>query len=427
MRCVLTNFGTTGDLQPFLALATELRRRGHVPLLAFPGCMQERIQQLGFEFAALGPESILVPRELNHILLTDPQASSLYRRAYDLLRPLFDVLPQTIHRLQEICRGADLLISGPAQPAARIVHELTGIIWVSIQFSHFGGTGMPGLRQASADLINPIRQKYGLPAISDPLTHDANSPCLAIYAVSRHLRPRLEHWPPHYQITGFFYLDEDAPFPDEELRTFIQHGEPPVVVSFGSMGESASSGFMDVILQALAIARCRAVVQKAGHGWKSATRRSDCILMVGYVPHQWIFPRAACIVHHGGAGTAAAVFRAGVPSIFVPHGDAYDQTYWAQLAEDYGCSGPALRRDELDAANLGRAILETCRDSQRRRAAVDLSRKIRREEGVHLAVRLIEEMACQRGIDAGTTDDEPVRILGAQARRAAALARKSHC
>jgi len=413
MKCILTNFGTTGDLQPFLALATELCRRGHFPVLAFPRCMERRVRDFGFEFIALGPDSAHIPQEINRILLTDTQASTSCERAADLLRPLFEALPESVSRLQEICRDADLLISGPAQPGARMVHELTGIAWVSVQLSHFGGGGMPGLRQASAELINPLRRTYGLPALSDPLTHDANSPLLSLYAVSQHLRALPQDWPAYYKITGFFYLEEAAPGPQENLRKFVEAGEPPIVVTFGSMGNSVPQEFMEMILEALIYKGWRVVIQHNSDICMSEKCNSENVFVAGFVPHLWLFPKAACIVHHGGAGTAAAVFRSGVPSVFVPHGHAYDQTYWAHLAQDYGCSGSPLPFHELDASKLVCAISDNLCDPRLRTAAVELSKKISREEGVRCAVRWIEKMASDQGCGEDELDSAGPRVTAA--------------
>jgi sterol 3beta-glucosyltransferase len=84
-------------------------------------------------------------------------------------------------------------------------------------------------------LINPFRAEYGLPPLRHPLTHDANSPQLALYAMSRHVFPPPPGWPAHYHMTGYFFLDDESYRPDPALAEFLKEGEPPVVITFGSM------------------------------------------------------------------------------------------------------------------------------------------------------------------------------------------------
>ena len=57
----------------------------------------------------------------------------------------------------------------------------------------------------------------------------------------------------------------------------------------------------------------RAVRPRAAHEQAVNGRRGRA----GAVPHRWLFPRASAVIHHGGAGTTAAVMRAGVPSAVV--------------------------------------------------------------------------------------------------------------
>jgi sterol 3beta-glucosyltransferase len=117
-----------------------------------------------------------------------------------------------------------------------------------------------------------------------------------------------------------------------------------------------------------------------------------------FVPHDWLFPRAACIVLHGGAGTAAATFRSGVPGIFVPHGDCYDQRYWAQLAEEAGCSVSAIQYSELEVPRLAAAIVNSVHNAGLRQAAAALGEKVRKEPGVRHAARLIKEFVASVGL-----------------------------
>jgi sterol 3beta-glucosyltransferase len=388
MRAVLTNFGSVGDLQPFLALATEIRRYGHVPVLAFSPYFRPRVEDLGFDFVPIGPDLHDVQNEANEALRSMPISEHEMR---GILSPLVAALPQAFSELNEACRGADVLISGPAQPAARMVHERSGIPFVSVQFSHFGGVGSPALQKASAALINPFRARLGLAPLPNPLTIDANSPQLAIYAMSRHVRPPHPDWPPHYHMTGYFFFDDDRWQPDPELVDFIESGDRPIIINFGSVTYDDPDWVTRVLFEAVELVGCRAVIQQ---GWSGIGkgRLPKGVLAIGYVPHYWLFQRAKCIVHHGGGGTAGAVFRSGVPSIFVPHGLLHDQTYWAELAQELGCASQPIPIFMLTAERLAAAIKSVIDSPDYYLHAGALAEQIRSEPGVRMAWHLIEKL-----------------------------------
>jgi sterol 3beta-glucosyltransferase len=396
MRAVLTNFGTTGDLQPFLALAIELRRHGHEPVMAFSPHFAPRVARLGLNMIPIGPDLSETQNQVNALMMVEPDSAAQLRSSFT---PLVAALPQMFEELRAACQSADVLISGPVQPAARMVHETMGLPFVSVQVSHFGGIGTPALQEASASLINPFRLRHGLPPLQHPLTIDANSPQLALYAMSRHIRPPQADWPTHYHLTGFFFLDDEEEPSDPALHQFLAAGEPPVVVTFGSMSmtHGEPEALTDLLLKAVRLAGCRAIIQSGGEESRRHRLPPD-VMTVGYVPHGWLFPQAACVVHHGGGGTAGAVFRSGVPSVFVPHGHLFDQHYWAALGLELGCAAASIPYSQLTAARLAAAISRTLADPHYSQAAAALGRKIAAEQGVRRARLLIEQLISRIGL-----------------------------
>ncbi|HKX32881.1 MAG TPA: glycosyltransferase [Blastocatellia bacterium] len=391
MRAVLTNFGTLGDLQPFLALAIEMKRHGHAPVLAFSPYFRARVESLGLDFVPIGPDLRDLQNSVNVAIRETPDSDDRMR---EILEPLIATLPQTFSDLTRACLKADVMISGATQPAARMVHETTGTPFVSIQTSHFGGIGSPAIRQASAALINPFRSRLGLEPLRDPLTIDSNSPQLALYAMSRHVRLPQADWPEHYHLTGFFFLDDEPWQPEPELLQFIRSGDRPVIISFGSMTHEDSAQMTNLLLDAVGLAGCRAIIQR---GWSGLGHRQlpKDVLAIDYIPYHWLFPQAKCIVHHGGGGTAGAVFRSGVPSIFVPHGYLHDQTYWAELAHELGCATQPIPLPQLTAERLAAAIKTITESPDCYLKAELLARRIRSEPGVRLARHLIEDLLRQ--------------------------------
>lgn len=402
MRAILTNFGTTGSVHPFFALAVELKRNEHQPVLALSPFFASWAERLGIDFVPIGPDLREVQYDINTAMLEMPDTSEVMR---DLFAPLMPSLPQIFSELRDVCREADVLISGPWQVASPMIHELTGITFVTVQNSHFGGGGTPAFQHATASLVNPFREQMGLGPVRNPLTIDANSTQLVLYNMSRHVRPRPPDWPSYYHMPGYFALDEEWK-PDHALVDFLEANEPPVVFTFGSMTHGDPEALTELILESIERVGCCAVIQ---HGWTGLGKIKvpPHIHATGFVSHDWLFPRASCIVHHGGAGTAGAVFRSGKPSVFVPH--SFDHPLWAELARDIGCAGLPIPFAEISADRLTEAIKTTLEIPAYSRAAADLGEKVRAEQGVVKARRLIEQLVQRVGWSAqeqGTASQE---------------------
>jgi sterol 3beta-glucosyltransferase len=412
MRIVLTNFGTVGDLHPLIALAVALRARGHACVIAYSPGYEWLVGQHDLAFAAIGPDPREAQDAVNRTLIERPHVLASREATYALLEPVMRALPELFEDLRRICEPADLLIAGPAQPAARMVHELTGVPFVSLQFSNFGGAGTPAFQDVSRALINPHRARLGLAPLAQPLTADATSSELAIYAVSRHLFALPPGAPTHHRVTGFFFLDRPGWRADGNLAGFCAAGDPPIAITFGSMPETGAHD-LRTLARVVAHTTNRRVVLQASGARSGIDRASSRVFRTGYVDHHWLFARAACVVHHGGSGTTAAVLRAGVPSVFVPHVYAFDQPYWARLAAAAGCSAPCVAFPDLTAQRLSHAIHRALHDEQGRRGGAAMAEAIDAEGGVDEACRLIEGMMCRQ------TPALAAKVVGAAAGAAA--------
>ena len=394
-RVVITSIGSTGDVQPLLALADELRSAGHELVFALPSMYQNRVQRLGFRFAEIGAGTEL--DAWHKIFARQAEIADPIEQTRYFVEALGPWMPQMFQELCDLCSDADGLISPAFHLAARMAHDATDIPFVSAHFSPFGSKGNKALREVSAPLVNRYRQQAGLPPLDDPLGADSASPQLALYAVSPHIFRPPAGWPSHYHLTGYWFFDEENWQPDSGLAEFIQAGEPPVVVTFGSMPSVDPAALTNLIIAAIKQTGCRAIIQHGGGDLAYSRALPENMHAVDFVPHGWLFARAACVVHHGGAGTTAAAFRAGVPTVVVPH--LLDQPIWAEYARAFGCAGAVIPHAKLTAEQLSAAITQTLSHPRCRHSAARLGEQIRSENGVQTARKLIEQMLSVSAFD----------------------------
>jgi amino acid adenylation domain-containing protein len=374
-----------------LALAAELLRAGHEPILALSPNFEERARDNGIEFVQIGPAMSL--EKIQNIISAQIGNQRPAAQVRHFLEATLPHLPDMCKTLRETCRNADVLIGSPYQFACRIVHETTGIPYVSLHLSQFADLGGSEMREVSASLINPYRVQEGLPSLQDPLGADGNSNQLAIYAVSRYFLQRPPKWPDHYKVVGFFFHDEKDWQPERELEDFYLSGERPVVLSFGSIVHSNPAAITDLVLEAARQAGCRMIIQR-GWGGLGKEELPANIHVTGFAPHAWLFPRAALIVHHGGAGTTASALRAGVPSVVVPH--TLDQPIWAEFARAQACARNVIPFTHLNANRLAAAIRSTLASPQLSLTSAAFGAKISTETGVQTARELIEEFVASQ-------------------------------
>ena len=204
--------------------------------------------------------------------------------------------------------------------------------------------------------------------------------------------PRPADWPATVHVTGYWWPARPPRWqPPDQLVDFLAAGPPPVFVGFGSMTPTHDR-LHDVVAAAVKRAGVRAVVQS---GWAGLRPAGDDILLVGDLPHDWLFPRTAAVVHHAGAGTTGAGLRAGVPAVPVPV--LLDQPFWADRLHRLGVAPQPLPLHELTADTLTDA-LRSCLDRPTYRdRATELARRVRADDGAAVVLSLITQLAGERG------------------------------
>jgi UDP:flavonoid glycosyltransferase YjiC (YdhE family) len=420
LRIVLSNIGTLGDTNPLIALALELKRRGHTPVMALPAVYESRIRPLGLEFHAVRPD-------------IDPNNTILVEMIYDIkngtergLRDfLFPSLRQTYDDLLDAATKpvrADLLLLGELNYAGPIVAEVTGIPWASYVlaplsfFSAFDPPVLPPYpRLARADRFVPgfgrvikrvarfvsrkwpepiytLRNELGLPKGANPLFDAKHSPSLVLALFSRVLGVEQKDWPTNTLITGFCYYDADAgnqALPPN-LEKFVSAGEPPVVFTLGSAAVLAAGDFYEVSAEAAIRLGIRAVLligTDPRNQMKTALPESICV--AEYAPYSELFNRSAMVVHQGGVGTVAQCLRAGKPMLIMPF--SHDQPDNARRILRLKV-GRVIQRGKYSPWRVARKLKQMLDAPRLAERAKSVAQQLASEDGVRTACNALEEL-----------------------------------
>jgi sterol 3beta-glucosyltransferase len=402
VRILIVTAGSRGDVAPFTGLGQRLRQAGHQVALAAHSRFADLVRDCGLEYRALPGD----PVELVRARTAAPSPDA----ARSVFAAFLDELGDGV--LAAAAAGTDLLLTafGPA-PLGRLVAEGLGIPSAGVYLvpglptGEFPPPGWPVAGQSSpadniaagrevltrtgslyAGVLRRLRARLDLPAATAgaPSPPDDWPIC---HGFSPAVVPRPADWPATAQVTGYWWPARPPGWhPPDPLVDFLAAGPPPVFIGFGSMTPD-HEGLPDVVAAAVKRAGVRAVVQS---GWADLVSAGDDILPIGDLPHDWLFPRTAAVVHHAGAGTTGAGLRAGVPAVPVPV--LVDQPFWADRLHRLGVAPHPLPMHELTADTLTDA-LRSCLDRPAfRHRAAELADRIRTEDGPAGVLSLITRL-----------------------------------
>lgn len=351
MRVLLSTIGSRGDVQPLVALAAQLQALGQNVHLCVPPDFRNWIENLGMPVTPVGPE-------LRRLAAASPPANQAPPTPEQRRQMIEGTVATQFETIVAAAQGCDVIVGATAlQIAAPSVAEWMGVPYVFVAYCptvlpspHHPPPvlAMLGDRPASprADysdlweqdgrrwndtwgaILNSYRASLDLAPVSDVRGHVlTNRPWLAA-------DPAVGPWPGSddravFQ-TGAWILPDERPL-SAELETFLEAGEPPVYVGFGSI--RAPQGLSQVMIESARALGRRAIVSRGWGELSLVDEKPDC-LAIGEVNHQVLFKRVAAVVHHGGAGTTTAAARAGAPQVVIPQ--HYDQHYWAERVTRLG-------------------------------------------------------------------------------------------
>jgi UDP:flavonoid glycosyltransferase YjiC (YdhE family) len=207
--------------------------------------------------------------------------------------------------------------------------------------------------------------------------------------ISQHVVPRPADWGDFIYITGYWFPQDEPWAPPADLLAFLEAGSPPVFIGFGSMPIKNPQQTTSIILEALKQSGQRGILHIGWGGLGDQSLPKD-VFKIDYAPYDWLFPRTAMVIHHGGSGTTAYGLRSGVPSCVVSF--VFDQQYWGNRIAGLGAGPVPIRHRRLTVENLREAILLGVNDKNIRQAAVAIGRKIRKEDGVGNALQVIGQL-----------------------------------
>ncbi|HEX2573195.1 MAG TPA: glycosyltransferase [Polyangia bacterium] len=419
MRIAITTFGTEGDIRPFIALTRRLCQAGHDAWLVAPPLYVQRAAENGVPLRAAGRS--WSETELRQAMAAVMHEKHPLRQAGLIFESLADRLIAALPDVIQATRPADVIIHHQIDVtgfAAAEVHRkprITGHLFhgslracgIAPDGRNFGALGnrlmthlLRFLMSRFADApFNRVLAAAGLKPRRPLWAAMSESPLLNLLAISPALVPPDPLWCEQRVVqTGYWFLDTPTYNPPRALTEFMAAGEPPVVVTFGSMVSPDARAQTDAVVGALTRLGRRAILQ-AGWNPLGQTHLPPNFLRVDYVPHDWLFPRAACVVHHGGAGTTAAVTRAGVPHMVVHH--LADQPYWAQLLYQQGLAARPLHHRQLTAERLFDHLATVVDNAGMQGRARALGQRVQAEDGLSQAVAAIEFAVRMRGLRTG--------------------------
>ncbi|KAH8909849.1 UDP-Glycosyltransferase/glycogen phosphorylase, partial [Coniochaeta sp. PMI_546] len=428
LNIVIMVIGSRGDAQPFLKIGKVLKEQyGHRVRIATHPAFRDFVEKdSGLEFFSVGGD----PSELMAFMVKNPgmiptletvKAGDIGRRRAAMaemfegfwractratddekdiqnLKMMGDKEPFVadaiianppsfahIHCAEALGIPLHLMFTFPYTPTEAFPHPLASIKKSNVDPGYTNFISYPLVEmmvwQGLGDLVNDFRMKtLGLDPVSTlwapGATYRLHVPFT--YLWSPGLVPKPADWGPEIDVSGFVFLDLASSFkPPEKLTKFLEAGEPPIYIGFGSIVVDDANKFTKMIFEAVKLAGVRALVSK---GWGGIGGDEldvpENIHLLDNVPHDWLFPRVRACVIHGGAGTTAIALKCGKPTMIVPFFG--DQHFWGSMVSNAKAGPEPVPYKNLTAEKLAEGI-KYCLTEEAVKAVGEIAKSIELE------------------------------------------------
>ena len=411
MRITLLTAGTLGDVLPFVALARGLEAADYDVRLAVPPAFDKLVAEHDIAFAPLANDyydAVLTGR------MKALRSGSHQKVMHNIKNVILPMARALLDDAWCAAKDADVIIFGPSVFAGSHIAERRDIPAFIASFApiftptrafpspivsirSLGGFlnrlsylhTWPLKLQFHKTINEWRREVLDLPprSLLTSETKHRGERIPVLHSYSRHLVPVPEDWPASSVVTGFWRIASAPDWrPPTDLVEFIEGGPPPIYVGFGSMVPRAPEELTRNVLAAIEQTGQRAVLKKASFALDYGGVPASCFLIES-APFDWLFPRMAAVVHHGGAGTLAAGLLAGRPSVVCPF--FFDQPFWGNVVHRLGYSAKPIPLRTLTADNLANAISSVVGNTEMQDRVGQIGEALRAEDGVGCAVEFI--------------------------------------
>ncbi len=416
MHITILTYGSQGDVEPFVALGKGLRRAGYDVRLAAPEVFSHLVTSHGLDFVEL-------PGDPEHLIrnLIGEAGMGWPGMIHAVAKYAVPLATEIMEKLETACADTDgvvhsflLTLAGHTIARKEEVPDISAQLFpVFSETAEFPALVFPNLPlgptykrvthrilnwsfwQASRLLYARLRRSSPhLPRLAGwPFGGDDHRSPPILYAFSRHVVPAASDWPDDAHVTGYWFLGDAVDWePPEELTGFLETGSPPVCMGFGSTVVANRERWSHTVLKVLKLVGRRGIIVGAALDTKHLP--AD-VFQIDYAPYEWLFPRTAAVIHHGGAGTTGKALGAGVPSVVMPF--TSDQPFWGRRVHELRAGPRPIPASRASTRNLSEAIISATQDSDMRRRAESICKAMGREDGVGEAVRLIGRHLDQAG------------------------------
>ncbi len=422
MKILLLTIGSRGDVQPYVALGKGLKAAGHEVTVATCSRFQGFIEDHGLHYGHISDDILkLIDSDQGKALMEDTRGIlRIVAANLKLARQVGPIQHRMVQESWEVAQSVmpDVVCFHPKAILGPAIGEKLGIpailaspVPMLVPTGETPCIGFPKLplgrlynrmtygivhamiRVFAGPYVRAWRKKTGTPAPRrnlDCLRDQAGRFFPALHAYSGHVVPRPLDWPKTAIVSGYWFLDADDTWePPDDLRAFLNDGPAPIYVGFGSMSGRDPKRLGNAVIEALRRTGQRGIFA-TGWGGIDADTLPDTVFMIDEAPHDWLFPRMAAVVHHGGAGSTAAGLRAGRPTLICPF--IADQPFWGATVHALGAGPAPIAQKKVTAENFAVAFDQLINDKEMRSAAAAVGAQLRLEDGIDKAVTFIEQM-----------------------------------
>ena len=415
MRITIFAAGSRGDVQPCIMLGLSLQQAGFQVLMAAPQNFAGFIRSHDLPFHPLhGDVQQIMSSDTGREFMESGDANPI-KSIFAMRKMIGPIAMQMAEDLLDACRDADALISlAVFATLGKTIAQIRNIPWRCVEptpmlpTQDFPAPGFPIQKNLGVFLnrfsgfamlwmiwqwyrpyVNEFRKRFELPPLNGGDFYRSLNSVPLLGAYSPNVIPHPRDWSDSVHITGYWFQEyADEWQPPTELVKFLENGDLPVYVGFGSMTGRDPEHYAGIVLEALAKSGERGVIA-TGWGGMNVMKIPDNVIVIDSAPHGWLFPRMSAVVHHGGAGTTAEGLRAGIPSVIVPF--IVDQLFWGKRVEALGAGPEPIRAKELTAEKLAEAIHIATTNPTIKENAASIGKAIRAEHGVQEAVKIVKQ------------------------------------